>query len=62
VNLNGASPADLATLVGVTAALAQQIIQNRPYADARDFIAKNGPDGGAIYQRMVSTAGVSLRY
>ena len=62
VNLNSASATDLSTLVGVDSALAQRIEQSRPYDDARDFIAKLGVDGGPIFQHMVSTAGVSLRY
>lgn len=62
VNLNAATRAELMGLVGVTAALAQQIESGRPYTDRDNFIARMGASGAGAWHSMVSTAGVSLRF
>lgn len=62
VNVNTAQADTLKTLVGVDDGIARRIVENRPYSNAVNLTAKLGADGGAIFQRMVSTAGVSLRY
>ena len=62
LNLNSASRTELMGLVGVTAAVAQQIENGRPYTDRDGFIARMGASGPGTWHSMMSTAGVSLRF
>jgi hypothetical protein len=71
VNLSTADAATLATLAGVTPAVAQRIINARQpsgpgqparYRDRDDFIAKTDPGGAALWHQLSSTAGVRLLF
>src|SRR5262249_529424 len=67
VDVNGAEADELKELVGVTAAVAKAIKDNRKYSDRDAFIAamdqksvvqKTGMSGAEIWHSMMSTAGV----
>jgi type II secretory pathway component PulK len=63
VNLSTASPAVLATLVGVDAAKAAQIVAARPhggFANRDDFVTRMGTEGVSLLHSMVSTAHVRV--
>jgi hypothetical protein len=59
VNINKASKEKLMTLNGVTATIANEVIKMRPIADRDKFIAVIGE---AAWHKMVSTAGISIRF